>query len=136
MMKPARNRRKVLKPRRDMPRSLLEDLSALVLGQFPPGFRLSDRDERRARSLRPTESLLARRQRCVLDSIHVPLVARHSVENPGRVDKGRALIALQHGKPSRGWKWIAHDRVEPLDSPPAGGTGSKQHLEARHRSGQ
>jgi hypothetical protein len=34
-------------------------------------------------------------------------------------------MALQHGPSGRGWKRIAQNRLEPLDSPPAAGTAGE-----------
>src|SRR5713101_495983 len=104
VIEPARHGRQVFEPSRDMPRSLLEDLAALLLGQLPPGFRLPNRNERRQRCFHSAESLLAHRQRRLLGSIHVALIGRHSAENPARFDRGRSFITLEHGKPRRGCK--------------------------------
>jgi len=52
MMKPTSHRGQVLESDRDVAGPVFENGAALVLGQLPPGGRLSDRDQGGARGVR------------------------------------------------------------------------------------
>src|SRR6516164_5966675 len=108
---------KILKTRRDVVGTFLEDAPPLVLGQLPPRRGLLDRDQRGARGPRPAKRRLAGGQLVVLAARDVPLVARDTAQHPGRVTRARGCGSLDHRQPGRGLQWLAGDSLDALDPP-------------------
>ena len=87
-MQTSRDARQVIEPDADVARLFLENRTARILGQRPPGIRLADWYECRARRLRPRQTFLFRTQALNLGTRRVARIAGRTAQSPHTVRRG------------------------------------------------
>src|SRR5262249_47598293 len=110
--------RQVLEPRGDVMGALLEDLSAFVLGEFPPCLGFRDWNQRRPCRFRASERLLTRRQLTLLLATDISLIARNPAENPTGIDSTRGTGPFEDFNMRNRRERFPRDRLQPLNPPP------------------